>query len=145
MTNREINLEMKKETSFERKTTIRILNLINLAEKQKTHLELGYGSLHAWLIQEHKYSERSANRRIQAARLLKAVPEAHSKLEDGRVNLSTMAKAQSMTEAASAEDEISAAVLDFKARALQHVPSKRAAHNQLKIPPSNLPPALAFD
>jgi hypothetical protein len=96
MTNREINAQMKCEVSTERKATLRILNLINLAEAGKLALEFGFESTHEWLIKEHNYSGTSADRRVQAARLLKVVPAASKKLETGALNLMVMTKAQSM-------------------------------------------------
>ncbi|MBN8539101.1 MAG: hypothetical protein J0L82_01850 [Deltaproteobacteria bacterium] len=42
------------------------------------------------------YSESSAYRRMMAARAIRAVPEAAEKIEDGRLNLVTLAKVQSV-------------------------------------------------
>src|SRR5271170_6205936 len=96
MTIEEINLAMACEVGVERGATLRILNLINRAEKQRLPLERGFKSTHAWLILEHRYSESAANRRIQAARLLKLVPAVAGKIAAGSVNLTTLTKAQSM-------------------------------------------------
>jgi hypothetical protein len=41
-------------------------------EDNKYHIELGYSSLFEWLTKAHGYDEGSANRRIQAARAMKA-------------------------------------------------------------------------
>ncbi len=94
MTDQEINEQMSVLVKNERLTTVEILKLINLAEERKLHLSMAYGSLLDWLVKEHKYSEAAAYRRINAARLLKSVPEVSNKIEEGSVNLSTLAKAQ---------------------------------------------------
>ena len=73
MTNSEISEKFSSLVKTERKITLEILQLINLVEDRKLHLERGFGSLHDWLIKEHKYSESAANRRIQAARVLRSV------------------------------------------------------------------------
>ena len=96
MTNEEINSELAKQIKSERKITNTILRLIILAEDRKIPLERGYKNTHQWLVKEHKYSHSAANRRIQAARLLSAVPSVEEKIEDGSVNLTTLAQAQSM-------------------------------------------------
>jgi hypothetical protein len=96
MTNQEINSELAKEIKCERQITNKILKLIILAEDRKIALERGYKNTFTWLVKEHKYSPSAANRRIQAARLLRAVPSVETKIEDGSVNLSTLAQAQSM-------------------------------------------------
>ena len=56
---------------------------------------MGYPSLNKFICQELKYSESSANRRIQAMHLLKDVPEIASKLESGAINLTTATQVQS--------------------------------------------------
>lgn len=80
----------------ERRLTNEILHLINLAEKRKLFLERGFSSLFEWLTKTYNYSEAAAQRRIQAARLLKVVPEISQKIENGSVNLTTLAKTQSL-------------------------------------------------
>jgi len=94
MTNEEIESRMATLTQNERLITTEILALINLAEDRKLHLERGYSSLFAWLVQGYGYSESAAYRRIEAARLIRIVPEAADKIENGEVNLTTLAKAR---------------------------------------------------
>lgn len=64
------------------------------------HAELGYGSLWEFCTQELGLSEGSAQRRIQAMRLLRDVPEARASLESGRLTLSNAAKVQTVAQAA---------------------------------------------
>jgi len=94
MTNEEIESRMTTLTQSERLITTEILALINLAEDRKLHLERGYSSLFAWLVEGYGYSESAAYRRIEAARLIRIVPEAAEKIENGEVNLTTLAKAR---------------------------------------------------
>lgn len=79
----------------ERKITNEILHDILHAEDEKFHLKLGFSSLFDWLTTGHGYWGSAAQRRIQAARLLRAVPSLSKKLESGATNLSVAAKAQS--------------------------------------------------
>ena len=78
----------------ERRVTRAILDHINEVERRRAYAELGYSSVFDWLVHDLGYSESAAYRRIQAARLLKAVPEAAARLEAGVVSLTTLAKAQ---------------------------------------------------
>jgi 5-methylcytosine-specific restriction endonuclease McrA len=98
MTNQELELKLKSLTQEERRITNEILRLINLADERRLHLERGYPSLFEWL-RSYGYSEGAANRRIQAARVLRAVPQVAEKLTNGEVNLTTLAKAQSVMRA----------------------------------------------
>lgn len=83
----------------ERKITGEILMLINQALETRAYLELGFPSMFEWLTKGFGYSHGAAYRRIEAARLLRAVPEVASKIESGQVNLSTLAKIQTVLRA----------------------------------------------
>jgi hypothetical protein len=66
---------------------------------QRAYLELGYATMFDWLTNGCGYSNGAAQRRIEASRLLRAVPQVVEKLEAGKVNLSTLAKAQTVINA----------------------------------------------
>lgn len=95
MTNQELQQKLAKLVKEERKITQEILALIQLALERRVYLELGYPSCFEWLVKGFGYSNAAAYRRIEAARLLKTLPEAREKLESGELNLSVLAKAQS--------------------------------------------------
>jgi hypothetical protein len=95
MTNQELEAKLKVLVKEERRITNEILVLINLADERKLPLERGYSSLFDWLVRGLCYSESAAYRRIEAARLIRAVPEVLNKMESGSVNLTTVAKARS--------------------------------------------------
>ncbi len=99
MTNREIAAEISQEIKVERRSTNRILVLINLAQERRVYADLGFSSMYDWLVRGFGYSHSAAYRRIEAARLLKAVPAISKKLERGEVNLTTISKAQSVFKA----------------------------------------------
>jgi hypothetical protein len=80
----------------ERKITAQILRMILDFEDNKYHIELGYSSLFEWLTKAHGYDEGSANRRIQAARAMRAVPEVEQKLQDGQTTMTNLVKVQSI-------------------------------------------------
>lgn len=96
MTNKEIENQLEILIKNERKITNDILKLILLAEDRKLYLEKGYSSMFDWLTRGHKYSAAAAYRRIQAAKLFKAVPAIEHKIESGELSLSTLAKTQTI-------------------------------------------------
>jgi len=59
-------------------------------------VELGFSSVFDWLVRGFKYSNASAYRRIEAARMLKSAPQVLEKLEDGKLNLTTVSRAQTI-------------------------------------------------
>lgn len=99
MTNRELAIELERRIKDERQATNEILRLINLALDRRAYLELGYSSMFDWLVRGFNYSNAAAFRRIEAARLLRAVPEVESKLITGELNLTSASKAQSILRA----------------------------------------------
>lgn len=94
MTNRELGFELGNLVLKERKTTLQILNLINKSCESRAYLEHGFQSMFKWLTAGYKYSNAAAYRRLEAATLLRAVPQAATMLEAGDVNLTTLSKAQ---------------------------------------------------
>jgi hypothetical protein len=96
MTAHTANETFARTVRSERKITAQILRMILNFEDNKYHIELGYSSLFEWLTKAHGYDEGSANRRIQAARAMRAVPEVEQKLQDGRTTMTNLVKAQSI-------------------------------------------------
>ena len=94
MTVIEIDTNTARAAEVERKSIRQVLEWIVLAEQERVPQELGYKNTYDWLITRHKYSGGAANRRIQAARLLKDVPEVAIKIETGALTLTTMWQAQ---------------------------------------------------
>ena len=91
--------EIKNLFQTERKITRDILDRINEVERRRLYAERGFSSLFEWLTKEIGYSHPAAQRRIQAARLLREVPEAKAKLESGELNLTTLCKVQTVIQA----------------------------------------------
>src|SRR4051812_3078819 len=94
MTNVEIDTEISLQVKTERKITRRILELVLLAENQRLPEERGFKNIYDYLIRGQGYSGPAANRRVQAARLLRKVPEVAEKIESGSVNLTTLWQTQ---------------------------------------------------
>ena len=94
MTCHEFNTLFSNTVKSERKITQKILELIQEANKESHHLALGYPTLYDWLTKGHGYSHGAAYRRIQAARISAEMPEIMTKLQDGIVNLTTLAQVQ---------------------------------------------------
>jgi hypothetical protein len=93
-TARQLNSEFAELVKDERKLTRTILELIAQFDREKLYAEIGYTSVMTWLIEEHGYSKSAAYRRMQAARLLRSVPEAKASLEAGKVNITTLSALQ---------------------------------------------------
>ncbi len=92
----QFNDQFAHKVRSERKITNAILRDIVFSEDRKLHLELGFSSLFDWLTRGHGYSESAAQRRIQAARLLRSIPSISDKLESGATNLTNISRAQTV-------------------------------------------------
>jgi hypothetical protein len=83
----ELHLNLKNLVSKERELLHEILLHVAEVDRRKLHLAMAYPSLWEYML-SLGYSESSAYRRIQAARLLNRLPEIGSKIEEGSINLS---------------------------------------------------------
>jgi hypothetical protein len=121
MTSHEIGQQLGKLILEERCTTKAILEIINLALGKRAYLELGFSSMFDWLVKGFGYSNAAAYRRIEAAKLLKAVPEVSEKLSAGLVNLSTLSKAHTMIRA---QEKVSKVTNEVKAEIVRKIENK---------------------
>lgn len=96
MTNKEIIDRIKTLVRNERRITNELLRHLSLGEQRRVYLEENYSSMYQWLTAGLGYSNTAAQRRLDAARLLKWVPEAFGDLEEGTLNLTNLARAQTV-------------------------------------------------
>lgn len=92
--NQDLIARTLKLSHTERKITHLILQHLIEIENRKLFAELGYNSMFIFLTQHLSYSESAAYRRLQAARLLKQIPEVAHKLENGSLNLTQLTEVQ---------------------------------------------------
>ena len=95
MTNAELEIELKKASTDERILTKRIVELVAEALRRRLWAGRGYSSAHRWLVGEFGYSDSSAVRRLDAARVLVDVPEVAEKIATGALTLASLSQLQS--------------------------------------------------
>lgn len=83
----------------ERRATVALIEHLEEIQTRLLYAELGYSSLWEFATRELGLSEGAAQRRIQAMRLVRDVPEAKEKIESGLLSLSNAAKVQSFRQA----------------------------------------------
>ncbi len=83
----------------ERNLTLEIIELLQEVYRRRLHLKRGYASLHQYCVQELKYSDGAAQRRIKAMRFVEELPEVKNSIESGALNLCTVSQLQSAFEA----------------------------------------------
>jgi hypothetical protein len=79
--------EFKKLLDTERLTVAEIIEYVREIDRRQLYLEHGYTSLFSFLTDGLGYAVASAQRRIDSARLLDAVPELMEDLKSGALNL----------------------------------------------------------
>src|ERR1041385_1513079 len=99
LTSSELLARLKTLVADERRATLALIECLQEAQERRLYSELGYASLWEFATLELGLSEGAAQRRIQAMRLIRDVPEAKAKLEDGSLSLSNAAKVQSFRQA----------------------------------------------
>ena len=92
----------------ERKIMHLVLTHILEIMDRRLYAELGFSSMFSMLTKKYGYSEPSALRRIDAAKLLRKVPEVADRLKSGALNLSQVVQLQKCLEVeASKGDSVS--------------------------------------
>jgi hypothetical protein len=94
LSNEELDQNLKYLVLKEREVLSEILEHIAEIDRRKFYLKMAYSSLFDYLTKHLGYSAGSAQRRIDAARLLKEVPELSRKLESGILNLAQVSLVQ---------------------------------------------------
>ena len=82
---------LKQLVASERKITSEIIEHIQEIDRKKIFLQVGHPTLFSFLTEHIGYSASAAQRRIEAARLLTAVPEVSDEIKSGGLNLSQVA------------------------------------------------------
>ena len=95
MTNAELETKLKAASTDERVLTKKIVELIAEALRRKIWAGHGHQSAHRWLVVEFGYSDSSAGRRLDAARILADVPDVAEKLATGELTLASLSQLQS--------------------------------------------------
>ena len=83
--------KLKQLVASERKITAEIIEHIQQIDLRKIHVQMGYSTLFSFLTEHIGYSSASAQRRIEAARLLNSIPEVKNDIQSGSLNLSQLA------------------------------------------------------
>jgi hypothetical protein len=86
--------KVKEYRSKEKYYTSKILEHLQEIENRKVYCDLGYSSLFRYCLEELTYSEAEASVRVNAIRLIKAVPSVKSKIDQGELKLSQAAQVQ---------------------------------------------------
>jgi hypothetical protein len=92
-------LETELLAQEERRITLELLDHLREIERRMLYADLGYGSLHDFCVKHLALSEGSAQRRIQAMRLARELPEIKTAILDGNLSLTNAAKLQTVFQA----------------------------------------------
>jgi hypothetical protein len=77
-----------KALALEERTLLHVvLEHIKEVDSRKLYLERAYPSMYEYLVKELQYSGSAAMRRLEAARLLKQIPEISTSIKNGTLNL----------------------------------------------------------
>ncbi|WP_413294928.1 DUF222 domain-containing protein [Bdellovibrio sp. HCB185ZH] len=90
----ELDQRIKTLAQKERELLHEILLTIQEIDSRRTFLELGFPSLFDYLVNGVGYSEGSAQRRIDAARLMREIPHVADKIQTGEIKLNQISLIQ---------------------------------------------------
>ena len=117
----------------EREILTQVLRHLREIERRKLFSDLGYSSLFDYAVNELKYSEGQAGRRIQAMRLVKELPEIEQGIASGELNLSNLSSAQSLFRNISKVDPLRITSKQEKISIINSLKNKSARQGQKEI------------
>ena len=85
--------ETKRLVLVERNAITDVLHHLQEVDRRKLFSDIGHPSMVDYAVKELGYSHSAATRRIQAARMLKKIPEIETKITDGTLTLSNINQA----------------------------------------------------
>jgi hypothetical protein len=91
LSNEELLAAIKTQYQTEIRSTADMILYIQEVDRRRLYLSLGHTSLFSFLTKDLGYTPASAQRRIDAARLMTSAPEIKKDLEDGSLNLMQVA------------------------------------------------------
>lgn len=94
LNNSDLDQRMKSLAQRERDLLYEVLLTIKEIDTRRTYLELGFGSLFDYLVSGIGYSEGNAQRRIDAARLIRELPQLAEKIQNGELKLNQVSLVQ---------------------------------------------------
>jgi uncharacterized coiled-coil DUF342 family protein len=103
---RELLSRTRALVQVERTTLTQVLHHLREIERRKLFSDLGYRSLFEYAVEELRYSEGQAGRRIQAMRLMREIPEMEKKVESGSLSLSNVSQAVGMFQAVARQQKV---------------------------------------
>src|SRR4051812_30908811 len=92
---REVLADLKSLRAIERETVAKVLKRLVDVVSWSIHLELGYKTLQEFCEKELKYTEDEAGLCIRAMWVVEDIPPIGKELEDGKLSLTVLSKAQS--------------------------------------------------
>ena len=94
LSDKDLHSETKTLVAQERHVLTKILHHLREIERRRLFSDFGCSSLFDYAVKMLSYSEGQAQRRIQAMRLMKEIPEIEKKITEGSLSLSNIAQAQ---------------------------------------------------
>ncbi len=94
LSDQDLHTETKTLVGRERQIVTTILHHLREIERRRLFSDFGCSSLFDYAVRVLGYSEGQAQRRIQAMRLMKEIPDLEKKISEGTLNLSNIAQAQ---------------------------------------------------
>jgi len=83
-------VELKSLVSQDRQTTALLIAHLGEVDARRLYAPAGYPSMYEYCIQELRFSDQSAFKRIRVARVARQFPVVYGMLADGRLNLSAV-------------------------------------------------------
>lgn len=141
MSDQDLILKMKELATEDRNLQVLFLKHLKEVEVRKLFLEIGYSSLFEYVVKDLGYSESTAYRRIEAARLLNEEPEIEHKIKSGVISLNTAAQVQTYFKKIKRQSGVKVSISKSELISeLENKTSREVERHLLSMTPSSLIP-----
>jgi hypothetical protein len=127
LTNTELNDKIKTLAQKEREALREVLEHIKEADTRSLYLDFAFPNMFDYLVKGCGFSEGAAQRRIDAARLIKIAPQLADKIESGEINLGQVSIVQ---KAIRQKDKTAKVTLDEKKQLIAKLANKTSVETQ---------------
>lgn len=128
----QLDQRMKSLAGQERELLCEIIQTIQEIHRCKGYLELGFPNLFCYLVEGVGYSDGSAQRRIEAARLVTEVPKALEDIKSGDLKLTQVSLVQSAARE-KAKTSVNPVTAKDKQEILKQITQKNFAQSQQQV------------
>jgi|GEM_PF-759809 HNH endonuclease. len=132
LSTKELDGRIKSLAQAERELLNEVVLTVKEIDSRKMYFDFGYSSLYEYLVDEVKYLGGTAQRRIDAARLMKDVPDLGEKIKSGEISLGQITLVQKAIRKVARKNSVKVTAQE-KAELIQNLTNLTEAQSEQEV------------